>query len=96
MPFDPADYHEVYETTDEHEAGGLMENGWQLLDEQAEEVDTISLRERAWRDQVAGKRFQGVRTPAVREQTTYVLGWPKDQQTISEDEFGRSGPGADA
>lgn len=46
MAFDPADYDEVCETTDEHEAGGLLENGWQLLDERAEELDTISLRER--------------------------------------------------
>jgi len=27
-------------------------------------------------------------------ETTYVLGWPKGQQTISEDEFERSGSGS--
>jgi hypothetical protein len=31
---------------------------------------------------------------APHEDTTYVLGWPKGQQTISEDEFEKPGSGA--
>jgi hypothetical protein len=103
MAFNPNDYDEVYETRSEPEKAQLLGIGWVLLDERFETAGGEPLWkswERSALRYTGGGRFwsgaAGVQLEpdAPHEDTTYVLGWPKGQQTISEDEFEKPGSGA--
>jgi hypothetical protein len=102
--YDPDDYDEVYETTSKSEHAELLRNGWVLLDERIETVGSVSGEPvtKTWTR--AAMRYTGgggFWSGAGREQpepeppqtvTTYVLGWPKGQQTVSEEEAGFTEP----
>jgi len=111
MSYNPDDYDEIYETTSEPEKAQLLDNGWVLLDERIEKVGGESFV-KTWERTALSYTGGGLWSGAGREQpqpappsdqTTYVLGWPKGQQTITEGEFeaekrGRTaeGPSAEA
>ena len=106
MAFDKSDYDEVYETTSATEKTQLLRQGWVLLDERFGSAGGLadeSLGKTVARTALGYKGGQGLWSGAAREQpepdpphtvTTYVLGWPKGQQTISEAEFESPGSGA--
>jgi hypothetical protein len=103
MAFDPLDYDEVYETTSAPEKTTLLRQGWVLLDERFDTVGGLAdepLAKSVARTALSYQGGQGFWSGAAQQQpgpdpprteTTYVLGWPKGQETISEDEFERSG-----
>jgi hypothetical protein len=103
MAFDPLDYDEVYETTSAPEKTTLLRQGWVLLDERFDTVGGLAdepLAKSVARTAFSYQGGQGFWSGAAQQQpgpdpprteTTYVLGWPKGQETISEDEFERSG-----
>ena len=99
MSCNPDDYDEVYETKSEPEKAELLGNGWVLLDERFTEVD--SGRHESFLKEWAETAAKGWGQPSgfwsgaahdvelpspPQQETTYVLGWPKGQQTISEDD----------
>ena len=102
MSYNPDDYDEVYETKSPPEKTELLGNGWVLLDERFTEVDSGGHESflKEWAETAAkgwvrpGGFWSGaarnVELPSPPQQeTTYVLGWPKGQQTISEDDADR-------
>jgi hypothetical protein len=103
MAFDPSDYDEVYETTSASEKSRLLQQGWVLLDERFDSAGGLADEPPAETVVRAAFRYkggQGFWSGAGQEQpepdpphtvTTYVLGWPRGQQTISEDDFERPG-----
>ncbi len=98
MGYDPDDYDEVYETTSKSEHAELLRNGWVLLDERIETEGGVGDEpfKKTWTD--AAMRYAGgggfwsgaasgqPGTAPPSEVITYVLGWPKGQQTVSEEE----------
>jgi len=96
MAFDPSDYDEVYETTSASEKTTLLRQGWVLLDERFASVGGLAdepLATTVVRTAFSYKGGQGFWSGAAQQQpepdpphteTTYVLGWPKGQQTISD------------
>ena len=100
MAYNPDDYDEVYETKSAPEKTELLGNGWVLLDERFEPVsgephESFAHRwlETATKGGGRGGYAAWSRAakepeffPAPQQETTYVLGWPKGQQTISEDD----------
>jgi hypothetical protein len=98
VAYNPDDYDEVYETISASDKTQLLRQGWVLLDERF--ASEGGLADESFAKTVAhialGYRGgQGIWSGAAREQpepepphtvTTYVLGWPKGQQTISEDD----------
>lgn len=98
MAYNPDDYDEVYETKSAPEKTELLGNGWVLLDERFETVSGEPHESFAhqWLETAtkgggrggyaawgrAGKEPEF--SPAPPQETTYVLGWPKGQQTINE------------
>ena len=101
MTYDPDDYDEVYETKSEPEKAQLLSNGWVLLDERFATVGGPNQESfvKMWgrsalsatRMDAPGYAWRSGTHPLPKlqppqEETTYVLGWPKGQQTIGEDE----------
>jgi hypothetical protein len=101
MTYDPDDYDEVYETKSEPEKAQLVANGWVLLDERLATAGGPGQESfmKTWgrsalsttRTDTPGYVWRSGTHPLPKlqppqEETTYVLGWPKGQQTIGEDE----------
>ncbi len=103
MGYDPNDYDQVYETKSRPEKSELVQNGWVLLDEHTNTAGGVNeepLRT-SWARSALTYAGGGLWSGAGREQprpeppheeTAYVLGWPKGQKTITEDEAGPARP----
>ena len=108
MAFGPNDYDEVYETTSATEKTTLLRQGWVLLDERFAFEGGLAdgpLAKSVLHTALGYRGGQGIWSGAAREQpqpapahnvTTYVVGWPKGQQTITEKEFEALSPGTGA
>jgi hypothetical protein len=80
VAFTPADFDEVFTTTDEREAGRHVGLGWMLLDEVVGREGGKPALDTFWR-RVAGRVLPAADDPqyeASEYVTTYVLGHPKE------------------